>query len=605
MISQETIDKIKTTANLVEVIGESVALRRLGRNFIGLCPFHSEKSPSFNIRDNGESYHCFGCGKTGNALTYVMETRGLSFPEAVEDLAARYGIEVRYEGRGKRGEHKSNSEDLYRLNHIALRFFESALKEAPTKVKEYIATRKLGADALKTFRVGFAPLSWNDLADYLKSQSVDENLALTSGLLGRSNKGTIFDRFRGRVIFPIFIDGVRIAGFGGRLVPGLAEEGDKSAPKYLNSPESEIYKKSKTFFGLPQAGVAIRENGSVYLVEGYMDVIGLWQAGVKNVIATCGTSVTEEHVRRLSNIAKRVIVLFDGDNAGRAAAAKMLPISINSEIDFVAKFMDEKDDPDTLALKHGKDTEKVLQQITSLPLFDCYLNSLIETHSAGAELGIQAKGKIVREIQTVLQKLPAERSVVLSEYLNRTSAKLRIQLEDLEKFKSQAVESRSIEPQVEAAPSKTSWMRVSEIPKVEQELLKVVIGFREEVLDEVLRNSVVISGTGQTTRQFIEALRDIFEEDLKEEVRKERVRALLEECGEDWLDLWKSAFKMREDPMARLRDSLQDCYRRLQKTQIEQELKGLELELRATDDSSLKAQLGQEQLKMRRMLQTL
>ena len=221
MISQETIDEIIDRANLVEVISENIQLRRSGSNFTGLCPFHNEKTPSFNVREGATYYKCFGCGASGNVITFIMEQRGCSFPEAVEELASRYGIEVKTEGR--RSNRKSNIDrnELYRINHLAFAFYQECLKKAPVEIKKYIEERNLSQEILKKYGIGFAPKSWSSLTDFLKKKKVSETNLLSLGLSKRSRSGELIDAFRARLIFPIWIDTKRIAGFGGRIIPDL------------------------------------------------------------------------------------------------------------------------------------------------------------------------------------------------------------------------------------------------------------------------------------------------------------------------------------------------------------------------------------------------
>ena len=345
MITQQSIEKVRNTANIVEIVSETVALRRSGSNFLGLCPFHSERSPSFFVRESSNSYNCFGCGSSGNVISFVMATRAMSFPDAVEMLAGRFGVPLEYES-GKSAAPRIDREHLFKICQTAHHFFRRSLLQVKTKqgefahVGNYLKKRLLTADVINTFGLGYCPSQRRSLLDVLVAAGFKEEDILLTGLVRRTARGDLYELFRGRLIFPIFMDAKRIAGFGGRMIPGVLEsQGDRVVPKYINSPETPLYQKSKVFYGLPQALPSIRSERHAYIVEGYMDVIGLAMRGVSNVIACCGTAMTEQHIRRLGGICDKVTLLFDGDEAGRGAASKSFLVSRNAELDLSALFL--------------------------------------------------------------------------------------------------------------------------------------------------------------------------------------------------------------------------------------------------------------------------
>ncbi|RIL02772.1 MAG: DNA primase, partial [Proteobacteria bacterium] len=353
IVAQESIEEIKEKANLVDIIGEAVSLKRRGSSYVGLCPFHAEKTPSFHVREE-KFYHCFGCGESGNVISFVMRFRGLSFPEAIEELAGRCGVQLKFEKSGRKNVPLADKQALFKVNALALAWFSAQLKSAPPQVKDYINSRSLTREALAAFAIGFAPKEWSALTTFLRARKVPDEMILRCGLARRSPKGDLFDVFRARIIFPIFSDSKRVAAFGGRIIPELLEkEALNQAPKYLNSPESPIYFKSKVLFGLPQALSAIQQEREVWIVEGYMDVIGMWQAGIRNAVATCGTALTSEHAKRLKLLVKKVILLFDGDDAGRGAAGKAYDAFLNSGIDVCAAFLPQGEDPDSFVGKEA------------------------------------------------------------------------------------------------------------------------------------------------------------------------------------------------------------------------------------------------------------
>lgn len=601
MISQDTISKVKDKANLIEIIGESVSLRRQGRNLVGLCPFHSEKSPSFMIRDSGESYYCFGCGASGNVLSYVMQTRGLSFPEAVEELASRYGVEIVYESGTKEGKKPpGEGELLYKINHLAQSFFTEESRQAPQIFKKYTEERHLVGEVAQTFGVGYAP-ERGGIVDFLRSKKIDDEAMIRAGLVQRNQMGKLMDRFRARVIFPIYVDGKRIAGFGGRILPGLLDaDREKRSPKYLNSPETEIYKKSKILFGLPQASKAVRENGSVYLVEGYVDVIGLWRVGVHNVVATCGTAVTEEHIKRISHLAKRLIVLFDGDQAGRAAAAKMYPLTVNSGLDVFAIFLDPEDDPDTFAEKHGDKTGQVLEEIKKIPLFECYVESLIDEYG-GTNIGAAAKGKIGAELQKHLSRI--ENQIERASLTDAAAMKLKIRTEELASFVARAPTDQPKLPATSDSKEAVSnaLVTVTSLPKADQELLRAVIAERS-LIEEALCSPTVCSSAHSMTVRFLAGISAILGTEHDDGHKKQALKGFLQALGDDWVDLWRSAFKMGEDKRSNPTKVYKECLSTYEKSQLKSEVSLLSAELAGNISEDEKVKLAQRKLMLDRRL---
>lgn len=312
-ISESTLREIREKADIVEVVSEVVSLTRSGASFRGLCPFHREKTPSFFVHPAKQVFHCFGCGEGGSALHFVMKARSLPFAEAVEELADRYGVTVRYEG-GTRAVRPRD--DLYRVLALAAETFRGILRSSAAGApgREFFRRRGVTPEAEREFGLGFGG-SGKDLLAALSRAGIAPEVAERAGLLVSRGGGSFRERFAGRAIFPVADARGRVCGFGARAV-------DDSQPKYLNSPESDLYRKSALLYGLHQAIPAIREAGQVLVVEGYMDLIGLWQRGIRCVVATCGTSLTETHARSLKRLSDAVILLFDGDTAGKRSAAR-------------------------------------------------------------------------------------------------------------------------------------------------------------------------------------------------------------------------------------------------------------------------------------------
>lgn len=349
-IPKTFINELQDRVDIAAVIGSRVTLKKGGKDLQGLCPFHDEKTPSFTVSPAKNMYYCFGCGAGGDAIKFLEEFEGLSFTEAVESLAATVGMEV------PREQSKSPARDLTPLfdaMRAAEGFYKAQLKGSPQAI-DYLKGRGLTGQIAAEFKVGFAPDAWSELRDALAggAHPVTSKTLLEAGLIGRNERGREYDRFRGRVMFPVRDGRGRIIAFGGRLL------GDGQGPKYLNSPETPIFHKSQELYGLFEARKASRRLESLIVVEGYLDVIALAQAGIRNTVATLGTATGEEHYRKLYRYADEVICCFDGDAAGRRAAWKALEGALGSlsggrRLKFM--FLPDGEDPDSLVRQKGAD----------------------------------------------------------------------------------------------------------------------------------------------------------------------------------------------------------------------------------------------------------
>ena len=345
-IPQSFINDLLGRVDIVGVVGERVPLKKAGKDFQARCPFHDEKTPSFTVSQDKQFYYCFGCSASGTALTFLMEYERLPFVEAVETLAAQAGVEVPRE-RSRRPQRDNSG--LYETMQRAERYFRGQLKRSKQAV-DYLKLRGLTGTVARDFGVGYAPDSWDGLQKALGSGGDGDKLLLEAGLVSKNERGNVYDRFRGRVLFPIRDTRGRVIGFGGRLL------GDGDGPKYLNSPETPIFHKGEELYGLFEARKSVRNLNRLVVVEGYMDVIALAQCGVPNAVATLGTASGENHYRKLYRYVDEVICCFDGDQAGRRAAWRALEnalptLSEGRRLKFM--FVPEGEDPDSLVRKEG------------------------------------------------------------------------------------------------------------------------------------------------------------------------------------------------------------------------------------------------------------
>jgi DNA primase len=352
MITAETIEKIKETARIEEVVGDFVHLKKRGSSLIGNCPFHGEKTPSFHVSVNKGIYKCFGCGVAGDSVRFVMDHEKYTYPEALKYLANKYNIEVEETVESKEQvELNSARESLYIVSQFAANYFEEQLwnsDDGKAIGLSYFKERGFREDIVKKFNLGYSPDVWDALTlKAVKNQHAEEYLEKT-GLSIRNDKGKLYDRFRGRVMFPIHNFTGRVIGFGGRTL-----KTDKNVPKYVNSPESDIYHKSNVLYGLYHAKKAIRDQDNCYLVEGYADVLAVHQAYIENVVASSGTSLTIEQIKLISRFTQNVTILYDGDAAGIKASLRGLDMILEEGLNVKVVSFPDGDDPDSYMHKVG------------------------------------------------------------------------------------------------------------------------------------------------------------------------------------------------------------------------------------------------------------
>lgn len=351
LIPDHIIGEIRDRSDIVAVVGQHVKLRKAGQNHKGLCPFHSEKTPSFNVNGDKGFFYCFGCHKKGDVFTFVMELEGKSFIEAAESLAGRAGVVIpQTEGGAPR--ERSRRTELLQLTALARDFYVKQLDSpAGQRARDYLASRGLGPEIAQRFSLGYAPDEWGALTDFLRSRNVSARLAESAGLIVPQKSGRgYYDRFRDRLMCPVADISGDCVGFSGRLLSD-----DARAAKYINSPENPIYKKSKLLFGLHLAREGFRDRGRAILVEGNFDVVSLHQVGFTETVAPLGTALTDEQAGRLARIVDRVVLLFDGDDAGRAATLKSLQTLLEAELDVRIASVPRGVDPDDLVRTQGKE----------------------------------------------------------------------------------------------------------------------------------------------------------------------------------------------------------------------------------------------------------
>lgn len=364
-IAPEVIDRVRDAANIVDVISQYLDLRKRGQNFVGLCPFHNDTHPSLYVSPAKEIYKCFACGAGGNVFTFLTEYDKIGFVDAVKQLGDKYGIEVRLSGAVQAKDYFTK---LYEIHDYAANYFHKRLfSDEGKKVIKYLTERGLTTDTIKKFKIGLTSTGWDDLLNKVKAQNYTNDIIEKSGLFTKTDKG-IFDRFRNRIVFPISNHSGKVIAFGGRAL-------DKNEPaKYLNSPDTALYHKSDVLYGMHLSRQAIREQGAVFLVEGYMDFIQLYQAGIENVVAASGTALAERHVQQIKKFTNRVFLTYDGDQAGTDAAIRAGYLLYQGGVEPLIVEVPAGIDPDDWIMENG--AEALLQGAKSaVSLIDFQINS--------------------------------------------------------------------------------------------------------------------------------------------------------------------------------------------------------------------------------------
>ena len=415
-IPQDTIDQIQGRIDIVEVISSHIPLKKIGRSYKALCPFHNEKTPSFIVSPQKQIYHCFGCGAGGNVFSFLMRYENLEFPEVIEELAKKAGVALAHFS-GEKKEFASLANQLYEANEAASRFFETCLSNN-RNAKEYLSSRGVGDEAIKKFRIGCAPDGWEGLLNFFKSKGADETFLEKSGLIIPNGRGGYYDRFRQRITFPIIDLKDRILGFGARVM-------DSSLPKYINSPETYVYSKGRNLYGLNFSKEHIKKEGHALIVEGYLDVIIPFQAGINNLIATLGTALTVDQVKALKRFTKTAVMVYDPDAAGEAASIRNLDLFISEDVNVYIAELPKEFDPDGYIRKFGADEFRSIIK-KSKNLFDYKLDKLASRFNINAMYG---KTKIASEMLPTIAKI--NNAVLKSGLLKKLAERLGVDEDSL------------------------------------------------------------------------------------------------------------------------------------------------------------------------------
>ncbi len=469
LISDELINQIRDRVDIAEIVGQHVSLSRTGQNLKGLCPFHQEKTPSFTVSPSRQIFHCFGCGAGGNVFSFLMKITGASFPETVRDVGRRVGIEVP-ESSGAPDRQAGASARLEEVNAAAAAWYRRNLLDPVTgqEARDYLMRRGITQGTAETYRLGFAPAEWEGLVKTLGRDGYGEAELAAAGLVvardqhvhGRQGSSGSYDRFRGRLMFPIADLRKRVVGFGGRVF------GDEQ-PKYLNSPDTPLFKKGQTLFGLDLARETTTRLNRLIVVEGYFDVIALHQAGILNVAATLGTALTPDHVQVIRRFASKVVLLFDPDPAGVRAALRTLDLFVNSGLGVVVVSLPQGDDPDTFVRKQGAEAFVRLQEAAPSLLDFALAQSLKEVQGQTVEDKVRSVDEVLRILQKSSHPIEREERIrIVAERLGISQQRL------IDRYPALVSQEQKRGPKREPAPVNDT--RLKESPE-ERELVHLLL----------------------------------------------------------------------------------------------------------------------------------
>jgi DNA primase len=501
-LSEEKVSEIRDRSSILEVVSDYVTLKKAGKNHRGLCPFHSEKTPSFMVNEEKQIFHCFGCGEGGDAFTFLMKVGHFSFPQAVEELAKRYGVKLpSRELSTTQKKEMARREALFQINQIASEYFHDLLtkRREGEEGRRYLSQRGISQEVIAEHRLGYSTDRWDGLVRYLQEKKVSLEMAWELGLIFPKKKvgdSTLregwYDAFRGRILFPIFDLHQRIVGFGGRVI----REGQ---PKYLNSPESSIYHKGEILYGLHVAKRYATEKDCVIIVEGYFDLLTLHQYGLKHSVATLGTALTTQHIRTLKRYTKNLITLFDADQAGIQATLRSLPLFLEEEVVGKTIALPKGEDPDGFLRKGNlEDFGKRVEQ--ALPLIDFFFERLMKTTDLKS---VDGKVKVAKEGVALLAKIPDK--IRRDFYVKAVAERLDIQ----ESFLYEMLRSSPKEPSKAGEDLRKSSMDKT-FPKSEEMVVRLMVQ-HPEFISTLSKEEIFKEFENPILQKMAEALEDLYQ----------------------------------------------------------------------------------------------
>jgi len=553
LISDEVIQKVKDENDIVDIISETVKLKKAGRNFTGLCPFHNEKTPSFSVSQEKQIYKCFGCGEAGNVITFLMKTKKLTFIDSLKLLADRANIDVDFD------ENKSTAgkkyEKIYLLNVDTAKYFHNSLMKNK-KAMSYFLNRGITEKLIRNFGLGYSNDSWNSLLKYLKTKGYSELDILNAGLIIKSPKGTYYDRFRNRVMFPVFDYRGRLIGFGGRVM-------DDTKPKYLNSPETSVFKKGINLYGLNFVVKNLKDD-FIIIVEGYMDCIALHQYGIANAAASLGTALTINQAKLIKRYVDKVIIAYDADIAGQMATLRGLEILKQAGLDVRVLTVPEGKDPDEYIRNNGREAFNKLL-LNALPLIDYRIKKVREG------IDIKNPDNLVQYVEKALQILFDLDSVERDVYIKKISEETNIKdqaLYDMFNNKMQNNVKKDENLNTDSDFGQNLYLEPAFL-KAERTLLKLMLEDQsalEYAQKNIIKNSFVIESHNIIFEQII-SLKDIDSESRKKAIE---IKLTDPETIKAWINILECEIVYEKNNIDNL---VKECIREIKKYKFEESKK--------------------------------
>lgn len=587
----EFVDRVQEANNIVDIISQYTQLKQSGQGYMGRCPFpdHAEKTASFSVSQAKQVYHCFGCKKSGNIFGFLRDYNAMSFPEAIEYLAERASISLPVVERDNNDQYQQQQDKkrmMLKANKIASDFFFETLKRVPSDhpVKVYVQKRKLTSETIQEFQIGYAPPEWESLSQHLHRQNISPHLAEEAKLVKARKEGNgHFDLFRDRLMFPILSPSGEVLAFGGRII----EQGE---PKYLNSPETLVFNKSRVLYGLAHTGKYIRSDDAVIVVEGYMDLVSLFQSGFKNVVATMGTALTADHAKLIKRLTTNVVVLFDGDEAGQRAAERSLPLLLAAGLYPRGLILTEAKDPDEFVTRFG--AEALQKKIASAPeLFNMVLQLWMKDYKGEAS----QKVKLMDIVRPIFDSIPDVR--LKSLYATELTQRMNVSIDWVRSALTQGPSSKEFvrlqEPQrsvgVSGAVEKT---KVNEAKKPlfllsgssQAELLLLQLSLKSRANFEVMLSQQILSQINYLgVKSLLEKASEVYRQDLD---KFDRLTSLLIDYV-DRPELLFSASPLGSSEFDAEKETkmIQDCARRIQQAFLKQQVKNIALGLKQNVDA--------------------
>jgi DNA primase len=585
LISEDVIQKVKEENDIVDIVSESVKLKRAGRNYSGLCPFHHEKTPSFSVSTDKQIYKCFGCGEAGNVITFVMKTKSLTFPEAIKFLADKANIDLEID-KDKNNNQKNIFDKLYKLNVEAARYFFGCL-QGDESAKKYLLNRGITEGTIRRFGLGYSLNRWDGVLKYLMSKGFTELDILADGLIIKSEKGSYYDRFRNRIIFPVFDYRGKVIGFGGRVL-------DDSKPKYLNSPETSLFKKGTNLYGL---NFTIKKDTSrtLIIVEGYMDCISLHQQGINNVVASLGTALTVNQAKLIKRYADKVIISYDADAAGQMATMRGLDILKQVGLEIKVLTVPQGKDPDEFVRNNGREAFfKLINE--ALPLIDYKINAIRE------ESNLNNSNDVIKYAEKALDVITELDPIETEIYVKKISDETKIReqtLFDMLNNKIQKNVKKDENVNIDRDFGQKLYLEPAYL-KAERSLLKIMLDNNafEYVVSNIEIDDLILESHKEIYNYIVENIK------FEREEMKRRVEARCDniDTSKEWVSILDSGLTYSEYDYKSI---VNNYIRRIKKSKLEESKKYImnkikQCELEGKLEESLK--LAQELIEIQKKI---